>query len=498
MTQGDSLIVGGAKEGDILAGKYQIEKVLGIGGMGMVVAAYHLQLEERVAIKFLLPSVLDNPDAVGRFVREARAAVKIKSEHVARVIDVGTLETGSPYIVMEYLDGEDLSNWLKLRGALPIEQAVEFILQACEAIAEAHGHGIVHRDLKPANLFCIRRADGLLSIKVLDFGISKLTGAQHAGSGMAMTRTTAVMGSPYYMSPEQFQSARNVDARADIWSIGAVLYEVLARQVPFNGKTAFDLCIAITNQPTPHIRTVRPEVPIGLEEVISKCLEKDRNNRYSNVAQFAVALAPYGPKRVRASVERISRVIQNAGLSDSALALPPSSGEMEKTSTSTEVSWGQTTPPTTGKRKWMIVGALGVVAALGLAATVVARTSSKRGDEAARVASAPGQLSNATAAQVSTIPGVTTALNVQPRPDKEAPPSVPFELVPQRAGSPASAPAVPARPRTNTSKPQPGPAKSAAPVHSTETVVSPPTPITQPVSPSKPPEDPFVSMKPKK
>src|SRR6185295_3411573 len=161
-------------EGQILAGKFRIERVLGQGGMGIVVAATHLQLDERVALKFLLPEALSNPEAVERFTREARAAVKIKSEHVARVSDVGMLETGAPYMVMEYLEGEDLGHWVSQRGALPTTQAVEFVLQAAEAIAEAHALGIVHRDIKPANLFCVRRADGLLSVKVLDFGISKL------------------------------------------------------------------------------------------------------------------------------------------------------------------------------------------------------------------------------------------------------------------------------------------------------------------------------------
>ncbi|HEY4156934.1 MAG TPA: protein kinase, partial [Polyangiaceae bacterium] len=155
----------GVREGDVLAGKFRIEKILGVGGMGVVVAAHHLQLDERVALKFLLPETLGNPEAVARFAREARAAVKIKSEHVARVSDVGTLENGAPYMVMEYLDGSDLDAWLKERGALPIEQALELVLQACEAIAEAHSLGIVHRDLKPANLFVIRRPDGALSVK---------------------------------------------------------------------------------------------------------------------------------------------------------------------------------------------------------------------------------------------------------------------------------------------------------------------------------------------
>ena len=165
----------GVEPGQVLAGKYRIERVLGVGGMGVVVAAHHLQLDERVALKFLLPEALHNPEAVARFAREARAAVKIKSEHVARVSDVGQLENGAPYMVMEYLEGSDLSAWLHDRGALPFEQAVDFVLQAGEAIADAHALGIVHRDLKPANLFCVRRSDGQLTIKVLDFGISKLT-----------------------------------------------------------------------------------------------------------------------------------------------------------------------------------------------------------------------------------------------------------------------------------------------------------------------------------
>src|SRR5580692_1408544 len=198
----------GVGPGEVLAGKYRVERVLGVGGMGIVVAAHHLQLDEKVALKFLLPQAMQSAEATNRFVREARAAVKIKNEHVARVSDVGTLENGSPYMVMEYLEGGDLAAWLEQRGALPVEQAVEFVLQACVAVADAHALGIVHRDLKPANLFCVRRSDGQLSIKVLDFGISKLSDNMNDSSGVpvaSMTRTSAVMGSPLYMSPEQMQ-----------------------------------------------------------------------------------------------------------------------------------------------------------------------------------------------------------------------------------------------------------------------------------------------------
>src|SRR5580692_7601996 len=190
----------GVRPGEILAGKYRLERMLGRGGMGIVVAAHHLQLDEKVALKFLLPEALGNPEAVARFVREARAAVKIRSEHVAHVSDVGQLENGAPYMVMEYLDGDDLAGWLRKHGPLPVEQAVDFVLQACVAVADAHALGIIHRDLKPANLFCVRRSDGQLTIKVLDFGISKITDPASGVPTMGMTQPNTTLGSPLYMA----------------------------------------------------------------------------------------------------------------------------------------------------------------------------------------------------------------------------------------------------------------------------------------------------------
>ena len=249
----------GVAAGDVLAGKYRVERVLGQGGMGVVVAAHHLQLDEKVALKFLLPEALGNPEALARFEREARAAVKIKSEHVARVSDVGRLDSGAPYMVMEYLEGGDLQAWLIERGPMPVEQAVEFVLQACEAIAEAHALGIVHRDLKPANLFCVRRADGLLSVKVLDFGISKVT-APGAGDS-SMTRTSAVMGSPLYMSPEQIQSSKRVDARSDVWSLGVILYQLVSGQTPFDAEEVMELAVKIATGEPARLQAARPDVP---------------------------------------------------------------------------------------------------------------------------------------------------------------------------------------------------------------------------------------------
>jgi serine/threonine protein kinase len=283
----------GLREGEVLAGKYRIERVLGSGGMGMVLAAHHVGLDTKVAIKLLRPEMLGNAEAVGRFAIEARAAARITNEHVARVFDVGALDDGAPYMVMEFLDGSDLSERLRVEGRLPVTQAVDFVLQACEALAEAHDAGIVHRDLKPSNLFCVRRPSGSLCIKVLDFGISKLSidGAQ---SSLTMTATAAVMGTPFYMSPEQMESARDVDSRTDIWSLGIILFELIAGHRPFGGQTLPEICFRIATHPAPRVRETRPEVPPGLEEAISRCLEKRRTERFSTVAELAGALTPFG------------------------------------------------------------------------------------------------------------------------------------------------------------------------------------------------------------
>lgn len=378
MVQGSSDSAAGVREGDILAGKYRVERVLGIGGMGVVVAAHHIQLDEKVALKFLLPEALANAEAVARFAREARNAVKIKSEHVARVTDVGTLPNGAPYMVMEYLDGGDLAAWIKQRGALPTEQAIEFVLQACVAVAEAHALGIVHRDLKPANLFCIRRADGQLSIKVLDFGVSKLKepiGPVHGptAQGMAFTKTSALMGSPLYMSPEQMRSSRDVDAQTDIWALGIILFELVAGQPPFKADSVTELAIKVNNEPPPAIRSFRPDVPSGLEAIVFKCLEKDRRQRYRNVAELALALQPFAPKRAKASVERISGIIQAAGLSASSLAVPPSQQSVgTQALAGTLPPLGRTTVGATGRKKAVVrAGIVGTFALVTIASATV-------------------------------------------------------------------------------------------------------------------------------
>jgi serine/threonine-protein kinase len=308
------------QEGEILAGKYRVERVLGFGGMGVVVSAFHDDLEQRVAVKFLSAAAAERPDAAERFRREARSAAKIRSEHVARVLDVGTLDTGLPFMVMEYLEGNDLSDELR-HGVLPIEQAADYMLQAIEALAEAHAHGIVHRDLKPGNLFLANRADGTRRVKVLDFGISKaLGGSSSALEELSLTKTAALIGSPLYMAPEQMRSAKDVDTRADIWSLGAMLYEMLAGQPPFSGESVPQLCAALLHDEPAPLRPLRPEIPPGLEQAVLRCLAKNREQRFANVVELGRALLPYALPQSRVHVERAARVLKTGDLTLSGIS----------------------------------------------------------------------------------------------------------------------------------------------------------------------------------
>lgn len=327
-----------------MADKYRIDRVIGTGGMGIVLAAHHVHLDETVAIKCLRPSATAVPQVVERFSREARAAVKIKNEHVVRVMDVGVLPTGSPYMVMEYLEGRDLAAWRLKHGLVSVSQAVDFVLQACEALAEAHRMGIVHRDLKPGNLFCVERADGTDSIKILDFGVSKVEMPAESGSSADLTRPATVLGTPLYMSPEQMLSSREVDARTDIWALGTILYELLAGQAPFRGETLAEVHARVASQSPPPMAKSRPDMPGELEAIILRCLEKDRGRRYANVAELAIALEPFAPPHALPCVIRTCRTLGNPPPAADLSIIESSDGRDAPTRAATAATWEHLRP----------------------------------------------------------------------------------------------------------------------------------------------------------
>jgi len=277
-----------AHAGKIVGGKYRIVRELGRGGMGVVFEAVHEKLGHRVAIKQLTADIRVRPDLLARFDREARAAAKLQSRHVASVIDADTAEDGSPFLVMEYLTGNDLRDELSRRTHLPIGEAVDHVVAACKGMAAAHAAGIVHRDLKPANLF-LAEVDGERVLKVLDFGISKLTEDE-----VSVTHTQAMLGTPHYMSPEHVRSTKNVDSRTDIWSLGVILYELISGETPFEGETASALIAAITADEAVPIEQRTADIEPALAEAIAHALSKNAAGRYQTVQALAEAIAPFG------------------------------------------------------------------------------------------------------------------------------------------------------------------------------------------------------------
>ncbi|HMI89098.1 MAG TPA: serine/threonine-protein kinase [Polyangiaceae bacterium] len=295
-------------ENEVLADKYRIERIVGRGGMGVVLSAWHLALDQRVALKCLQPELAQNSESAARFLREARAAAKIKSEHGVRVLDVGNFDEHIPYMVMEFLDGRDLADELRDRGPLPVEECMNYALQAIEAVAEAHSLGIVHRDLKPENLFLARLPDGTRSVKVLDFGISKsmvIAGADNR----SLTQSSTIMGSPLYMSPEQMRAPRTVDMRTDIWSLGAIIFELLSGHPPYVADTLPQLCAKMLESDPPPLRASRPDVDIDLERTVTRCLARNVSERWQSMGELAQALLPHASRSARVNAERVARVL---------------------------------------------------------------------------------------------------------------------------------------------------------------------------------------------
>jgi serine/threonine-protein kinase len=437
--------------GTVLGGKYEVARVLGRGGMGVVVAARHLKMNRDVALKILLPALRTQPEIVARFEREGRAAAQIRNEHVARVLDVDALPDGSPFIVMEMLRGNDLGDILAARGKLPPQEAVGYLLEACAGMVEAHRAGIVHRDLKPNNLF-IDRQGARPVLKILDFGISKVTDDVSA----SMTATTTVFGTPLYMSPEQVRSTKNVDARADIWSLGVVLYELLAGEPPFTAPAAPAIIAAIiADRPKP-IAERRPDLPQGLADVVMRALEKDPAARWPDVQSFAAALAPFGP--------------EGAPVFTSTL-LPTSS--LGPTAASTNVPVGAaTTAPRAGRPLAAIGAGMGMAFVAGGILLVMALRRTPHAAPTAETAMPP-----ALAASSSTAPVITPAASALP--------PAPVETAAVSAAPPKSA-----APLAKAAVPPPAAAPSAKP-SATPTSTPPAKPVvTAAPKPPPPPDDP--------
>ncbi len=365
--------------------------------MGVVAECTHLALGERVAIKMLRPDVLGDQDAVQRFIREAQAAAKLKSEYVARVSDVGRFENGVPYMVMEFLEGLDLGQLLEQRGVLPAQWATELVLQTAEALSEAHALGIVHRDVKPTNLFVSWRPDGTSLIKVLDFGISK----SPTGADMQLTQTQSLLGTPAYMSPEQMRSARLVDTRTDIWSLGTVFYEILEGRRPFEAESFSEMCVKVAvDPPAPMVNT-----PPAMQQVILHCLAKSPEQRYSSMADLGRDLVPFAqdPHAAQLLVERMARLLrrQHDFESSTGTRIPRNTADLGSGPVRTPAPWEPKSDPSAvpyvpapqapparpgsapyvgpetllvkPRRRWpLVIGVAGLLAATGIAVAVVA------------------------------------------------------------------------------------------------------------------------------
>ena len=356
------------KVGDVISGRYRIDRLLGAGSMGFVVGAWHLELDQPVALKLLNPDIFEQGEAAARFRRECRAAARVKSEHVCRVIDVGSLDQGAPYMVMELLEGNNLEEELLKRGALPVPEAVGYILEAVEALAEAHAAGIVHRDLKPANLFIARRADRSRLLKVLDFGISKSMIDSHGPGDMSLTRTGVIIGSPLYMSPEQMRSTKDADTLSDIWALGAILFQLVTGRPPYEGESIPELCAKLFSEDAPPPSAVHAGLPAGLDYVLHRALARDPTKRYQNVAELGAALVDFNPG-ARVHVERARRVLAARDGRPSSVAPGPASSDSPtiQASVSAVALWSQLSGRERRRRYGLVAAALVACAVGGFA-----------------------------------------------------------------------------------------------------------------------------------
>jgi len=457
------------KQGAVIAGKYRIDRVLGQGGMGVVVAATNLHIEQRVALKFLLPDLLEEKPVVERFLREARASARLRSEHVCRVYDVG-VENDAPFIVMELLEGRDLASIVGDNGPLPIAMAADCVLQATIGLAEAHALGIVHRDLKPANLFVTRYLDGSSLVKILDFGIAKAP----SDTQFQLTRTATVMGSPGYMSPESLRSTRDADARSDIWALGVILFELVSGKPPFVAESITELALRVAMDPTPPL----PGVPRDFERVVARCLEKEPARRFANVSQLAAALAPFGTARIAEMAIGTASMLSIAAGTAGAAGAAGAAGEHEPTTLGSSAGALASVAGGRSRLRWTLASVAMIAA---IAAVVVVATRSEPGAPAAAQPDDPPKAVTAAPAPAAVAP----APPPPPASDAGVPTATDDPAI-EMVAAPALAPAPPppkTAAQTSPSRAAPAPAPTPPPP---KPRAKPPQP---PATPKRPPID---------
>ena len=373
--------------GATLVGRYQLEEVVGYGGMGSVWRATHTGLGEQVAVKLVSANFVRSADALRRFATEAKSAAKLRSRHVPQVFDNGVLEDGTPFLVMELLRGESLAARINRLGPIPLPETVTIVDQCGRALARAHSLGIVHRDIKPENVYLAHSVDddGYI-VKVLDFGIAKVASSL-TDDGRSSTRTGTLLGTPLYMSPEQARGLRSIDQRTDLYSLGLVAYTMLTGALPFSGETLGDLLLQICAEPLPRLRALAPALPPSVEDWFQKACARMPDDRYQSAQILVEAL-------------RVAAGISAAGASDGVAGMPPSpdspygsapgdasrepfgasGGVLPAPSTTAGTTIGTASPSSLRGRKVLIaaVAVLGLAAVPSLALVVRGRASPGR------------------------------------------------------------------------------------------------------------------------
>jgi eukaryotic-like serine/threonine-protein kinase len=451
--------------GQVVGEKYRLVRLLGEGGMGSVYEARHDVIGRRFAVKFLHAELAGHPEILARFRREAQAAGSLENENIAAVTDFGSSPDGAPYIVMEFLEGEDLAKTLARHGPMQIPRAAHILIQVCRGLVAAHGRGIVHRDLKPENLLLQKRGDGGDLVKILDFGIAKLKSTEHRPE--AATRTGITLGTPYYMPPEQARGQKELDERADIYALGVILFELLSGQKPHNGENYNAILYSILMGAAPRIEAFRPDLPPELANVVHRAMAGEAKDRYQSVSELAQALAPFAGRALTPAPTLSNASTVMAPHSVGAQSVPAASHGTRAPVVFTPPPTSELGAPKTSRAGLWAGLAIALLGAAGAAAWFAMHSAPAAPDSTAAAPPVvplptPSVAVVATAAPAPTIaptPALPPVASAQPTPSPAAPPQPPARPVSKPAKlheKPAPAPVPPP-------VAAPAPAKPAAP-----------------------------------